>query len=251
MYNINYIRKNSFSSLKILKLILLKGEYNNMQNINQNNIISSISKLSKLIIILLVIIICYVISKSFISYNEKVSKQKIYEEYIYSRDVASEKFDFDKVKFEISMNDYNSQVIRILDLLESIQRINFDYENRFDSYYEKNLRDLYKNFKSYFNKGHKNEYAFINRFKLIYPSWRSLYSFNKTGTLDYSNFSEVLYSVYEIPESKSKPFFRNFASEMNREYLDYCTSLDEIINKLNSISVSVTWESDRFNKFKK
>lgn len=223
-----------------------------MQNINQNNITSSISKLSKLIIILLLVIICYAISKSFISYNEKVSKQKIYEEYIYSRAVDVGGFDFNKVKNEITMNDYNSQTIRILDLLESIQRMNFDYENRFDSYYEKNLRDLYKNFKSYFNNsGHKNEYAFINRFKIVYASWRSLYSFNKIGMLDYSNFSEVLYSVYEIPESKSKPFFKNFASEMNREYLDYCVSLDEIINELNSISVSVKWESDRFNKFKK
>jgi hypothetical protein len=91
-----------------------------MQNLNQNNITSSISKLSKLIIILLVIIICYVISKSFISYNEEVSKQKIYEEYIYSRNVAEAGFDFNKVKNEISMNDYNSQVIRILDLIESI-----------------------------------------------------------------------------------------------------------------------------------
>jgi hypothetical protein len=107
------------------------------------------------------------------------------------------------------------------------------------------------NFKSNFNNRElKNVFEMVDRFNGYHLRSR-LYSFNKTGTLDYSNLSEILYESYKIPESKSKPFFRNFASEMNREYLDYCVSLDEIINELNSISVSVTWESDRFNKFKK
>lgn len=221
-----------------------------MQNINQNNIASYISKLSKLIIILLLVIICYAISKSFISYNEKVNRQKIYEEYIYSRDVASEEFDFGKVKYEITINDYNSQTIRTLDLLESIQRTNFNYESRFESNFHEFLRHLYKNFKSYFNNnGCKNEYELIDIFDKLHS--RSLYSFNKTGTLDYSYFSEILYSIYEIPESKSKSFFKNFAAKMNVEYLDYCSTLDEIINELNSISINITWERDRFNWFEK